>query len=50
MACRARGVFGTVVKMMVDSGPSAKPGAATNVSSEKDRSGNGDYASGRWKR
>ncbi|THU72066.1 hypothetical protein C4D60_Mb04t08170 [Musa balbisiana] len=35
--------------MMVDSGPSAKPGAATNVSSEKDRSGNGDYASGRWK-
>ncbi|RWV92656.1 hypothetical protein GW17_00044951, partial [Ensete ventricosum] len=48
--CGAWGIFGTVVKMMVDSGPSAKPGAATNVSSEKDRSGNGDYASGRWKR
>lgn len=41
---------GAVVKMMVDSGPAAQPGAAANASPEKDRAGNGDYACGGWKR
>ncbi|URD75792.1 protein phosphatase 2C 52 [Musa troglodytarum] len=35
--------------MTVDSGPAAEPGAAANVSPEKDRAGNGDFACGGWK-
>lgn len=36
--------------MMVDSGLAVERGAAANVSPEKDREVNGDYASGGWKR
>lgn len=35
--------------MMVDSGLAVEPGAATDLTPKKERVGNGDYASGRWK-
>ncbi|KAJ0963015.1 hypothetical protein J5N97_028137 [Dioscorea zingiberensis] len=41
--------FRAIYTMMVDSGASAEPGAVVNMLSEKDRVGDGGYASGGWK-
>ncbi|RZS19080.1 hypothetical protein BHM03_00051423 [Ensete ventricosum] len=42
--------FRASVKMMFDSSASVGPQAIVNVLQEKDRSGDGDYMSGGWKR